>query len=158
MKIQKTNAARLLDKAQIEYQLIPYIVDESDLSAIHVAEQLNEPISQVFKTLVLKGDKTGYFVCIIPGAEELDLKMAAKASGNKNCNMIPMKDLLNTTGYIRGACSPIGMKKKFPTYIHKTCLDYEFIYISAGVRGLQIKVSPNDLINLIDVTVTTLYN
>ena len=146
MKITKTNAARLLDKAKISYDLIPYEVDESDLSATHVAGQLNEPIEQVFKTLVLKGDKTGHFVCVIPGAEELDLKKAAKISGNKNCDMIPMKELLPTTGYIRGACSPIGMKKHFSTYIHETCLSYDRIYVSAGMRGLQIHIAPNDLI------------
>jgi Cys-tRNA(Pro)/Cys-tRNA(Cys) deacylase len=146
MKINKTNAARLLDKAGISYQLIPYQVDESDLSAIHVAEQLNEPVEQVFKTLVLKGDKSGHFVCIIPGAEELNLKKAAKISGNKNCDMILMKDLLSVTGYIRGACSPIGMKKHFPTYIHESCLNYDFIYVSAGQRGLQIQLNPKDLI------------
>jgi len=149
MKINKTNAARLLDKAKIKYELISYEVDESDLSAIHVAEQLNEPVEQVFKTLVLHGDKSGYFVCIIPADGELNLKTAAKISGNKNCAMIPMKDLLTITGYIRGACSPIGMKKLFPTYIHSTCLEYEYIYISAGIRGLQIKISPIDLIPLI---------
>jgi len=157
MKVQKTNAVRLLDSAQIGYELIPYEVDESDLSAIHVAEQLNEPIEQVFKTLVLKGDKSGYFVCIIPGAQELDLKLAAKVSGNKSCNMIPMKDLLGITGYIRGACSPIGMKKKFPTYIHSTCVEYDFIYVSAGVRGLQIKIEPQRLILMIDAKVADLY-
>ncbi|MDD4921014.1 MAG: Cys-tRNA(Pro) deacylase [Bacteroidales bacterium] len=146
MKIDKTNAARLLDKANISYELIPYMVDESDLSAIHVAEQLNEPIEKVFKTLVLKGDKSGYFVCIIPGAEEVDLKKAAKVSGNKKCDLIPMKELLPITGYIRGACSPIGMKKRFPTYIHETCLDFDRIYVSAGQRGLQIKITPLDLI------------
>lgn len=150
MKIQKTNAVRLLDKAHIEYELIKYEVDEFDLSAIHVADQLNEDIDQVFKTLVLKGDKTGHFVCIIPGAAELDLKSAAKISGNKSCNMILMKDLLSVTGYIRGACSPLGMKKKLPTYIHKSCLDFNFIYISAGVRGLQIKINAKDLINIAD--------
>lgn len=148
MKIHKTNAARLLDQAKITYSLIPYNVDESDLSAIHVAEQLEEPIEQVFKTLVLHGDKSGYFVCVIPGAEELGLKVAAKASGNKSCHMILMKDLLSITGYIRGACSPIGMKKKFPTYIHETCNNFEFIYISAGQRGLQIKIAPADLIKI----------
>lgn len=145
MKLPKTNAARLLDKAHIPYQLISYKVDESDLSATHVAEQLNEAIEQVFKTLVLKGDKSGYFVCIIPGAEELDLKKAAKVSGNKYCEMIPMKELLPVTGYIRGACSPIGMKKSFPTFIHETFLNYDFIYISAGQRGLQIKLEPENL-------------
>lgn len=153
MKINKTNAARLLDKSLINYELIPYIVDESDLSAIHVAEQLNEPIEQVFKTLLLKGDKTGYFVCIIPGAEEVDLKLAAKISGNKNCSMIPMKDLLSITGYIRGACSPIGMKKHFPTYMHVTAIEYDFIYVSAGSRGLQIKISPVDLIKAVEIKI-----
>lgn len=145
-KIQKTNAARLLDKAKIIYQLIPYKVDESDLSAIHVAEQLGEDVNQVFKTLVLQGDKTGYFVCIIPGADEVDLKKAAKISGNKKCDLIPMKELLPLTGYIRGACSPIGMKKHFPTYIHETAGLYDKIYVSAGQRGLQIQLSPEDLI------------
>lgn len=157
MKINKTNAARLLDKAKINYELIPYEVDESDLSAIHVAEQLNEPIEQLFKTLVLRGDKSGYFVCIIPGAEELDLKLAAKVSGNKSCQMILMKDLLDVTGYIRGACSPIGMKKKFPTYIHSTCENFDFIYISAGQRGLQIKIAPTDLLKTIEATICTLF-
>lgn len=146
MKITKTNAARLLDQAKIRYELIPYEVDESDLSAVHVAEQLGENVAQVFKTLVLKGDKTGYFVCVIPGAEELDLKLAAKVSGNKNCNLILMKDLLGVTGYIRGACSPIGMKKHFSTYIHESCTDYDSIYVSAGQRGLQVRVAPHDLI------------
>lgn len=152
MKIDKTNAVRLLDKEKIEYKLIPYQVDESDLSAIHVAEQLHEPVEQVFKTLVLKGDKSGYFVCIIPGAEELDLKAAAKISGNKSCDMIPMKELLNITGYIRGACSPIGMKKLFPTYIDKSYEVFEYIYISAGKRGLQIQLNPLDLIQIVSIT------
>lgn len=156
MKINKTNAVRLLDKIKVNYELIPYDVDESDLSATHVAEQLNEPIKQLFKTLVLKGDKSGYFVCIIPGAEELDLKLAAKVSGNKSCHLILMKDLFDVTGYIRGACSPIGMKKKFPMYIHSTCKDFDFIYISAGQRGLQIKIAPTDLLQAIEAMVCTL--
>ncbi len=120
MKINKTNAARLLDKAKIAYELIPYEVDENDLSAVHVAASLGENIEQVFKTLVLHGDKSGYFVCVIPGEHEVDLKLAAKASGNKKCELIPVKELLPLTGYIRGGCSPIGMKKHFPTYIHET--------------------------------------
>ena len=156
MSVEKTNAARLLDRAKISYQLIPYEVDESDLSAVHVAELLNEPIEQIFKTLVLKGDKTGFFVCIIPGAEELDLKKAAKISGNKSCDMIPMKDLLQVTGYIRGACSPLGMKKQFPTFIHETCTDFAQIYVSAGKRGLQILVSPQQLVAEIRATVGNL--
>ena len=121
MKINKTNVARLLDKAKVAYQLVPYEVDENDLSATHVADQLGENVAQVFKTLVLHGDKSGYFVCVIPGADEVDLKKAAKVSGNKSCEMIPVKELLPLTGYIRGGCSPIGMKKHFPTYIHETC-------------------------------------
>ena len=145
-KINKTNVARLLDKAKVPYELIPYEVDENDLSAVHVAASLGEDIEQVVKTLVLRGDKTGHFVCVIPGEHEVDLKMAAKASGNKKCEMLPLKELLPTTGYIRGGCSPIGMKKHFPTYIHETCLSFPYIYVSAGVRGLQIKLAPQDLI------------
>ena len=156
MKVNKTNVARLLDKAKVAYELIPYEVDESDLSAIHVAEQLGENVNQVFKTLVLKGDKTGFFVCVIPGQEEVDLNLAAKVSGNKNCDMIPMKELLPTTGYIRGACSPVGMKKQFPTFIHETCLNYQQIYVSAGQRGLQIRLSPSDLIREVRATVCVL--
>lgn len=146
MKISKTNAARLLDRAKIPYQLITYKVDESDLSAVHVAAQLSEPVEQVFKTLVLRGDKTGYFVCVIPGGEELNLKKAAKISGNKNCDMILMKDLLPVTGYIRGACSPLAMKKHFPTYIDQSCRQFATIFVSAGQRGLQIQLNPADLI------------
>lgn len=146
MKINKTNAARLLDKAKICYELIPYQVDENDLAARHIAEQLSEPLEQVFKTLVLSGDKTGYFVCVVPGDSEVDLKAAAKVSGNKKCDLIPMKDLLSVTGYIRGGCSPVGMKKHFPTYIHSTAQNFPYIYISAGVRGLQFKIAPADVI------------
>ena len=145
-KINKTNVARLLDKAKVAYTLVPYEVDENDLSATHVAEQLGEDIAQVFKTLVLHGDKSGYFVCVIPGGEEVDLKKAAKVSGNKKCELIPMKELLPLTGYIRGGCSPIGMKKHFPTYLHSIAPTFEHIYVSAGQRGLQVKLSPADLI------------
>ncbi|MDD3037239.1 Cys-tRNA(Pro) deacylase [Bacteroides sp.] len=158
MKINKTNAARLLDKAKITYELIPYEVDEDDLSAVHVAASLGENIEQVFKTLILHGDKNGYFVCVIPGEHEVDLKLAAKASGNKKCDLIPVKELLPLTGYIRGGCSPIGMKKYFSTYIHETCLEFPHIYVSAGVRGLQIKIAPNDLIREVRAEVCLLYN
>lgn len=151
-KIAKTNAARLLDQKKIKYQLIPYEVDEQHLDVKHVADSLNEPIEQVFKTLVLKGDKSGYFVCAVPGDYEVDLKKAAKVSSNKNCELIPMKDLLSTTGYIRGGCSPIGMKKQFPTYLHQTAMDFPYIYISAGVRGLQIQIAPTDLISVSNAT------
>lgn len=156
-KISKTNVARLLDKAKVKYELIPYDVDENDLSAIHVAESLGEDIKQVFKTLVLHGEKSGYFVCVIPGEHEIDLKLAAKVSGNKKCDLIPMKDLLPLTGYIRGGCSPIGMKKHFPTYIHASCNDFTYIYVSAGVRGLQIKLAPQDLIKESRAEICTLF-
>lgn len=144
--ITKTNVARLLDAAGIAYELIPYSYTEDDLSATHVAAELGEPIEQVFKTLVLRGDRNGLFVCVIPGDFEVDLKLAAKISGNKSCEMLHMKELLPNTGYIRGGCSPIGMKKKFPTFIHESALLYDYIYISAGIRGMQIKINPNDLI------------
>lgn len=157
-KIEKTNAARLLDRAKISYELIPYEVDESDLSATHVAEQLGEDIACVFKTLVLKGDRTGHFVCVIPGDREVDLKAAARVSGNKKCDLIPMKDLLPTTGYIRGGCSPIGLRKPFPIFLHHTAEGFEQIYISAGVRGLQIQIAPADLIAFTHATVCRLCN
>lgn len=156
-KINKTNAARLLDKAKVPYELIPYEVDENDLSCVHVAASLGEDIECVFKTLVLQGDKSGYFVCVIPGEHEVDLKLAAKVSGNKKCDLIPMKELLPLTGYIRGGCSPIGMKKTFPTYIHTTCLNFSFIYISAGQRGLQLKLAPQDLIREAHAEVCSLF-
>ena len=152
-KIEKTNAARLLDRAKIAYRLVPYTVDESNLAATHVAEELGEDIATVFKTLVLRGDRTGHFVCVIPGDKEVDLKRAAKVSGNKKADLIPMKELLPTTGYIRGGCTPIGMKKPFPTFIHATCLQFDTIYISAGVRGLQIAINPNALIEFIGASV-----
>lgn len=158
MKINKTNAARLLDKAKITYELIPYEVDENDLSAIHVAANLGEDIDMVFKTLILHGDKTGYFVCVIPGEHEVDLKLAAKVSGNKKCDLIPVKELLPLTGYIRGGCSPIGMKKPFPTYIHSSCMEHPYIYISAGQRGLQIKIAPIDLIKEVRAEVCVLFD
>ena len=151
-KIDKTNAARLLDKAKIAYNLVPYTVDEDNLAATHVAEELGEDIATVFKTLVLRGDRTGLFVCVIPGDKEVDLKAAAKVSGNKKCELIPMKELLPTTGYIRGGCSPIGMKKLLPTYFHSTAREHEHIYISAGVRGLQIEIAPEDLIAYVGAT------
>ena len=152
-KTAKTNAARLLDAQKVPYELIPYQVDENDLGAQHIADQLGEDIQQVFKTLVLKGDKTGHFVCVVPGAEEVDLKLAAKVSGNKKCDLIPMKELLPLTGYVRGGCSPIGMKKAFPTYIHTTAQSYDHVYVSAGVRGLQLKIAPQDLVRMSHATV-----
>lgn len=149
MKIEKTNAARLLDTAGIAYTLVPYEVDENDLAVGHVAEQLGEDIAQVFKTLVLRGDRNGFFVCVMPGDMEVDLKVAARISGNKSCEMLHVKELLPVTGYIRGGCSPIGMKKPFPTFIYERALLYDHIYVSAGIRGLQLRINPADLIRFV---------
>lgn len=152
-KINKTNAARMLDKSKVPYRLIPYEVDENDLSAGHVAAVLGENIEQVFKTLVLHGDKTGHLVCVVPGDHEVDLKKVAKASGNKKCEMIAVKELLPLTGYMRGGCSPVGMKKHFPTYIHSTIEAFDIIWVSAGIRGLQIEIAPKDLIREVRASV-----
>jgi Cys-tRNA(Pro)/Cys-tRNA(Cys) deacylase len=152
----KTNASRLLTKAGIKYELIPYKFDENDLAAQHVADELGEDINQVFKTLVLSAEKAGHLVCVVPGNCEVDLKKAARAIGAKKAEMIPMKELLPLTGYIRGGCSPIGMKKPFPTFFHSTALDYEHIFVSAGVRGLQLKIAPADIIKYVNAEVTDL--
>lgn len=156
-KVEKTNAARLLDRAKIEYRLVPYEVDENNLAADHVAEQLGEDINRVFKTLVLEGDREPrHFVCVIPGNCEVDLKKAAKAAGVKKADLIPMKELLPLTGYIRGGCTAIGMKKKFPVFFHTTMLDFDTVFVSAGVRGLQLEIAPKDLIDYTGGTVTLL--
>ena len=143
---KKTNAARQLDQLKITYELIAYQVDENDLGAVHIAEQLGQPIERLFKTLVLRGDRTGLFVCVIPGAEEVDLKKAAKVTGNKKVEMIHVKELQPLTGYIRGGCSPIGMKKALPTYFHQSIMNYDTVFCSAGLRGLQFRIAPSDLI------------
>ena len=142
---EKTNAARILDRLKIKYELVEYTVDPDNLAADHVAEELGEHIEQVYKTLVLRGDKTGIIVCVVAGNREVDLKKAAKASGNKKVEMIAMKELLPLTGYIRGGCTAIGMKKHYPTYISEEAQHFPFIYVSAGKRGLQLKLSPLDL-------------
>ena len=141
----KTNAARLLDRAGIAYELNTYPVDENDLSAIHVAESLSVDAGALYKTLVLRGDRTGIFVCVVPGDAEVDLKKAARASGNKKADLVPVKELLPLTGYVRGGCSPIGMKRRYPTFIDAGAGRRERIYISAGVRGVQIVIAPADL-------------
>ncbi|QIG89265.1 Cys-tRNA(Pro) deacylase [Chryseobacterium sp. POL2] len=147
---KKTNAVRILESNQIPFELREYEVDEQDLSAEHVAESLGISPEKIYKTLILKGQKDPFLVAVIPGNAQLDLKKIAKASNNKNCEMLPMKDLLATTGYIRGGCSPIGMKKNFPTYIEELATLEEEIIISAGKRGLQIILKPDDLKNIIN--------
>ena len=141
----KTNVMRLLDAAKIPYESREYEVDEQDLSGSHAADMMGADHDTIFKTLVLKGEKTGYLVCCIPVDEELDLKKVAKAAHDKKVEMIPMKDLLPLTGYIRGVCSPIGMKKKFPLYIEETAILFDKSAVSAGQRGVQILLSPSDL-------------
>lgn len=148
--IKKTNALRILDAAGIAYEARTYKVDENDLGAAHVAETVGLPVEQMFKTLVLTGDATPILVCCISGAFELDLKKVARASGNKKVEMLPMKKLFETVGYIRGGTSPIGMKKQFPTFIDETAQLFEKIAISGGERGIQILISPDDVVDVCD--------
>ncbi|MDD6889069.1 MAG: Cys-tRNA(Pro) deacylase, partial [Bacteroidales bacterium] len=139
------------------YRLVPYTVDENNLAAQHVAQQLGEDINRVFKTLVLQADRDPrHFVCVIPGNCEVDLKKAAKAAGVKKADLIPLKELLPLTGYIRGGCTSIGMKKKFPTFFHSSALNFDSIFVSAGIRGLQIEINPNDIIEFTGAAVTDL--
>jgi Cys-tRNA(Pro)/Cys-tRNA(Cys) deacylase len=149
-KLHKTNAMRLLDSAGIPYDTASYEVDENDLGGVHVAELLGQPPEQVFKTLVLQGERHGHVVCCIPSNCELDLKKVARATGDKRVEMIPLKQLLPTTGYVRGGCSPLGMKKQFPTFIDETAILFEQIAISAGERGEQIIVNAEELAPIID--------
>ncbi|MEA4891419.1 MAG: Cys-tRNA(Pro) deacylase [Peptococcaceae bacterium] len=145
MKAKKTNAARLLDSPSVPYELIEYQADENDLSARHVAEATGQPLERIFKTLVAKGDKHGILVACIPGGRELDLKALAQESGNKKVELVPMKDILGLTGYIRGGCSPLAMKKSYPTYIDASAQSFDRIIVSAGQRGLQLVLSPQAL-------------
>ena len=151
-KVEKTNAARLLDRAKITYELVPYRVDEEHLAATHVAEELGEDIGSVFKTLVLRGDRTGHFVCVVPADHEVDLKAAARVSGNKKADLIPMKELLPVTGYIRGGCSPLAGKKHYPVFVDESAILHERIYVSAGHRGVQLRLAPDDLLRAVEGT------
>ena len=146
----KTNAVRLVQQAKISCRECFYEFDEKDLSGIHAAQATGMPSEQVFKTLVARGEKTGINVFCIPVCCELDLKKAAKAAGDKNMEMVAVKELLNLTGYIRGGCSPVGMKKKYPTFLDETCILREEIAVSAGARGHQMIVPPEDLAKLVD--------
>ena len=152
----KTNACRILERHKVPFELIEYEVDPENLDAHHVAASLGQDINAVFKTLVLHGDKNGYFVCVIQGDKEVDLKKAAKASGNKKVAMIPMKELLPLTGYIRGGCTAIGMKKNFPVFLDGNVMQQEKIFVSAGKRGLQMKLDPQDYIKVTAATVCDL--
>ncbi len=146
----KTNAMRRLDAAKIPYEVFEYEVDENDLSGKHIADEIGLPHEQVFKTLVARGDKTGPLVMCIPVDLEIDLKLAARETGNKRIEMIHVKDLLSLTGYIRGGCSPIGMKKKFPTFVEESALQFDKITVSAGVRGAQLLLRVEQLLLFVE--------
>jgi len=148
--MKKTNAVRILDSFNIQYKLFSYEFNEDEIDAVSVANKINAPHDQVFKTLVTIGDKSGVVVFVLPGNAELNLKKAAASSGNKRIEMIKVKDLLSLTGYIRGGCSPLGMTKKYPTFIEETSQLFESIYVSSGVRGMQMLLSPSDLARITD--------
>ena len=149
----KTNAMRRLDAAKIQYEVKEYEVDESDLSGVHIASQIGLPFEQVFKTLTAKGDKTGVIVFCIPCHKEIDLKKAAAVTGNKRVELLAVKDLLATTGYVRGGCSPIGMKKNFPTFIEECALEHEKITVSAGMKGAQLLLNVSELVQFVGAKV-----
>jgi len=142
----RTNVTRLLDGAGIAHTALAYEVDEDDLSGGHTAQSLGLPPEMLFKTLALRGERTGVFICCIPCLETIDLRKAAAASGNKKAEMLPLKELLPTTGYPRGGCSPIGMKRKFPLFIDETYALSETIAVNAGSRGVMVLVAPDALI------------
>ncbi len=152
----KTNAMRMLDKAKISYEPKEYIPDENDLSGVHIAQQIGIPAEQCFKTIVTRGDKTGPVVFCIPADREIDLKKAAKITGNKKVEPLHVKDLPGLTGYVRGACSPLGMKKKFPTYMDESCLLFEKITVSAGIKGCQLLLKSTDIVACVGATVCDL--
>ena len=143
--MKKTNAARLLEGLKIPHTLQEYPVDESDLSAEHVAREVGLPLNQVFKTLVARGDRTGVIVAVLPGDGELDPKALASVSGNKKVDLVPMKEVQPLTGYLRGGCSPLGMKKKYPVFLDESARSFPFISVSAGLRGIQVYLAPEDL-------------
>ncbi|MHC5372727.1 Cys-tRNA(Pro) deacylase [Enterococcus sp. LJL120] len=148
-KIQKTNAIRLVEQQKIPYTEHEYAWSENDLGADEVVDQVKAPPEQIFKTLVAVGNKTGPIVAVIPSNQELDLKKIAKASGNKKVEMLHLRDLEATTGYIRGGCSPVGMKKLLPNYFDASAENFATIIVSAGRRGLQMEVAPKELKNLV---------
>lgn len=152
----KTNAMRLLEQAKISYKAMEYEWDEDHLGGEHVAEQTGVPAEQVFKTLVARGDKRGILVFCIPVNAELNLKKAAKAAGDKKVEMIHVKELLGLTGYIRGGCSPIGMKKKYPTFIDETAILFDEIAVSAGARGCQVYLNGETLSEFVGATLCDL--
>jgi Cys-tRNA(Pro)/Cys-tRNA(Cys) deacylase len=149
----KTNAVRMLERAGVQYEVREYPVDEQDLSAPHVAEAVGMPPEQVFKTLVARGDRSGVLLACIPGNFELDLKALAAASGNKKVELVPLKEVLGLTGYIRGGVSPVGTKKPYPVYLDETAELWDAIAVSAGMRGIQMLVAPADLARITEAKI-----
>ena len=149
--MKKTNASRILDKLKILYEILEYKVDEQNLGAENAARKMGQPLKQVFKTLVIRGDKSEILVACIPGGTELNLKALASISGNKKIAMVHLKEIKSLTGYIRGGVSPLGIKKNYPTYIDESAFQFPFIIFSAGLRGLQLKVNPYDLLKAIQL-------
>ena len=147
----KTNALRIIEKLGISYETREYPVDENDLSATHVADDIGLPWGQVFKTLVVRGDKTGVLLACIPSDRELDLKELARVSGNKKTDLVPLKEVQTLTGYIRGGVSPVGTKKRYPVFLDESALDWPIISVSAGARGCQMLLDPADLGKVVDV-------
>lgn len=156
MMATKTNAVRLVQQARIPCREAFYEYDENDLNGNHAAKALGFPPEQVFKTLVVRGDRTGIHIFCIPVSRELDLKKAAKAAGDKAVDMVAVKELLGLTGYIRGGCSPVGMKKRYPTHFDQSCLEFQEIAVSAGARGHQMILPPKNLVRLVDATTNDL--
>jgi Cys-tRNA(Pro)/Cys-tRNA(Cys) deacylase len=144
----KTNALRILETRGVAFRTVAYEIDDEDLSAAAAAEKSGVPLEKIFKTLVLRGDRTGVFICCVPGGEELDLKSAARVSGNKSCELVPLRELQELTGYVRGGCSPIGTKKPFPVFVDETAILFDDISVSAGERGLQVLLDPKDLFSV----------
>lgn len=151
-EMKKTNAARLLDGLKIPYEWKEYEVDENDLSAEAVARKVELPLDQVFKTLVARGDKTGVLMACIPGSGELDLKALAAVSGNKKVDLVPLKDVQPLTGYLRGGVSPLGAKKPYPVFLDESARQFPFISVSAGIRGAQLLLSPDHLLQAAQAT------
>ena len=151
--MKKTNAMRELDKNKIKYEFVEYEVDENDLSAISVSIKTGQDITKIFKTLILLNEKREMLVACIPGSDNIDLKKLAKLSGDKKVEMLEMRELFNMTGYIRGECSPIGIKKRHKTFIHQSALNKDTIFISGGMRGIQIIISPNELIEYLNMAI-----
>ena len=154
--MKKTNAIRLLDQQKVVYKMLEYQYNPEQLSVDKIAQENGLSTPQVFKTLVAKGDKTGIVVAVIGGDKTLNFKMLAKCSGNKKIALVPVKELLGLTGYIRGGCSPIGMKKKFPVFIDESAADFEDLYLNAGVRGLFVKIKLEDLVKVTDGVVVSI--